>query len=355
MTVNGTLTPTEILAALTGAGLDVYQMPGWRDRCRCHTGSHERSVGRRAAFGPTLGVMWHHTAGPMLGGQAAIDYTRNILINGNGATVGPLCLAGIDKDGRILLVGAGRANHAGGMSAAARDALRNGTLGTSGDRNLRGRGVDGNTITVGWEILAPHAPNSTQRQAAIAATAAILRALGKPGSAIIGHGEASDQRDFSDPGLDMGAVRRDVTRLLADPARPVTPVTPVQEDDDMPYTEQQLKAIIRDTMHEIMGGGYNAATQKALGDALASERGHTLAAQAAQKAISDWSRIPQALAAISAKVGAQVDEKTLAAAIVAGLTGEVRDAVRDAATQGGSPDAIADRVVARLGEALTQS
>ena len=231
MTVNGTLTPTEILAALTGAGLDVYQMPGWRDRCRCHTGSHERGVGRRAAFGPTLGVMWHHTAGPMLGGQAAIDYTKNILIDGNGATVGPLCLAGIDKDGRVLLVGAGRANHAGGMSAAARDALRLGTLGTSGNRNLRGRGVDGNTITVGWEILAPHAPNSTQRQAALVATAAILRALGKPGTAVIGHGEASDQRDFSDPGLDMGAVRRDVTALLTHTARPV-------QEDDMQLTDQ---------------------------------------------------------------------------------------------------------------------
>lgn len=339
------LTPSEILAALTGAGLDVYQMPGWRDRCRCHTGSHERGIGRRASFGPLLGVMWHHTAGPMLSGQAAIDYTQNILIAGNGHTVGPLCLAGIDADGRILLVGAGRANHAGGISAAARDALRLGTLGTSGSRNLRGRGVDGNTITVGWEILAPHAPNARQRQAGITATAAILQALRLPGVATIGHGEASDQRDFSDPGLDMGAVRRDVTALLSDPARPI-------EEDDMPYTPDQLKSIIRDTLHEVMGGGYNAATQKAVGDALASTRGHTLAAQAAQKAIVEWSQIPANLAALQKQVGAPIDMQALAAATAAALAPELRAALADVGIQ--DPETVADAVVDRLGKALTK-
>ena len=71
--------------------------------------------------------------------------------------------------------------------------------------------------------------------AGIKATAAILHALGLPGAAVIGHGEASDQRDWSDPGLDMGAVRRDVTRLLADPTLPI--------GDDMPLTDAEIKRI----------------------------------------------------------------------------------------------------------------
>lgn len=321
------LTPTEILAALKGAGLDIYQMPGWRDRCRCHTGPHEQGVGRRdVGWGPTRGVMWHHTAGPMLAGQAAIDYTRNILIAGNGSTVGPLCLAGIDADGRILLVGAGRANHAGGISQAALDALRDGTLGTAGNRNLRGSGVDGNTYTVGWEILAPHAPNAAQRAAGIKATAAILSALGLRGTAVIGHGEASDQRGWSDPGLDMGTVRRDVTALLADPALPIG-------DEDMPLTDTDIARI-----------------SKAVLDSYTTPRGHGLLAQAAAKGITQTG-VPAVLSRLAAAQG--VNTKDLAAALAATLTPTIRAAVLDAAKQGGTPDAVADAVVARLGDALT--
>lgn len=324
------LTPTEILTALKGAGLDIYEMPGWRDRCRCHTGSHELGVGRRGVgWGPTRGVMWHHTAGPMLAGQAAIDYTRNILIDGNGSTVGPLCLAGIDADGRILLVGAGRANHAGGISQAALDALQDGTLGTAGNRNLRGSGVDGNTYTVGWEILAPGAPNAAQRAAGIKATAAILQALGLRGTAVIGHGEGSDQRDWSDPGLDMGTVRRDVTALLADPARPLDPL-----EEDMPITDSDVQRIA-----------------KAVLDSYTTPRGHGLLAQAAAKGITQTG-VPAVLGRIAAAQG--VNTKDLAAALAATLTPTIRAAVLDAAKQGGTPDAVADAVVARLGDALTQ-
>lgn len=322
------LTPTEILAALKGAGLDVYEMPGWRDRCRCHTGSHEAGVGRRnVGWGPTLGVMWHHTAGPMLAGQAAIDYSKAILIDGNGSTVGPLCLAGIDADGRIILVGAGRANHAGGISQASVDALRNGTLGTSGNRNLRGSGTDGNTYTVGWEILAPGAPNAKQRAAGIKATAAILAALGLPGTATIGHGEASDQRDWSDPGLDMGAVRRDVIAALTDQASPQLP------EEDMPLTDSDIERI-----------------SKAVLDSYTTPRGHGLLAQAAAKGVASTG-VPTVLAKLAA--AQQLDARALAAAVAVQLTPALRQAVLEAAKQGGSPDAIADAVVARLGDALT--
>ena len=88
-------------------------------------------------------------------------------------------------------------------------------------------------------------------------------------------------------------------------------------------------------------------------EAYTTTRGQTLLAQAAQRSLSDWSKVPAMLAAISAKLGAPLNEKALAAAVVAGMADQVRDAVRDAVQIGGTADTVADRVIARLGEALT--
>lgn len=204
-------TPDQILAALKGAGLDVYQMPGWRGRCRCHAGSHETKTKPtgRAWYGPK-GITWHHTAGPMLSGQAAIYYTARILVAGNGAVPGPLCMGGIDADGRILLVSAGRANHIGYISQKAASAITNATWPTSGYTDWRGAGVDGNAFTYGWEILAPMTPNGKQIDAAVRATAALNKLCGLSARSTHGHGEASNQRSYVDPNLDMGAIRRRV-------------------------------------------------------------------------------------------------------------------------------------------------
>lgn len=226
------LTPTQILSALKGAGLDVYETPGWRDRCRCHSGSHERHenpTGRR--FGPLYGFTVHHTAGPSLAGDRALAYTDNILVAGNGATVGPLCLAGVDSRGRIILVGAGRANHIGGVSARSIEAMRTGAFSMSGYQDLRGSGNDGNTYTLGFEILARGKPNGVQIDATVRAIAALCRASGIGAGSVHGHGECSDQRDFFDPGLDMGAFRRAVRDLINRP-----------REDDLDMTREQLLA-----------------------------------------------------------------------------------------------------------------
>ena len=204
-------TPAQILAALKGAGLSVYEMPGWRGRCRCHAGSHETKTKPtgRAWFGPK-GITWHHTGGPMLSGQAAIDYTTRILVAGNGAVPGPLCMGGIDADGRILLVSSGRANHIGSISPKAAAAIKDATWPTSGYADWRGAGVDGNSFTYGWEILAPMTPNDKQIDAAVRATAALNKLCGLSARSTHGHGEASNQRSYVDPNLDMGAIRHRV-------------------------------------------------------------------------------------------------------------------------------------------------
>lgn len=62
----------------------------------------------------------------------------------------------------------------------------------------------------------------------------------------------------------------------------------------------------------------------------------------------------QLLRAIAPKVGVDVDEKALAAEILASLTPVLRSAVTAAVTAGGSADQIADLVLSRFGDALTE-
>lgn len=209
-------TPQQIVDGLRAAGLTVVEMPGWRDRCRCHVGSHEqriRPTGR--GWQAPRGITWHITYGGDRRGEAAIDYTRRILIGGNGQTPGPLCLAGVDSDGRIIMVGAGRANHLGSISARAAAAINAGTWPTTGSTNWRGSGVDGNSFTYGFEAMSSTRPNAAQYEAMVTASAVLCRLLGVKPTAVHGHGEASDQRDFSDPNCDMGRARRDVAAKLA--------------------------------------------------------------------------------------------------------------------------------------------
>ncbi len=355
------LTPREIERVLRDAGLTVTVMPGYYDRCRCHTGSHEKGVGPRARFGPVLGVMVHHTAGSLVSGARAYAYTTNILIAGNGATIGPLCLGGIDADGVVYLVSGGRANHAGGVSASAESLTRREAWPTARNHNARGRGTDGNVFTVGWEIMAPGAPTATQRRTAVRATAAIAAAMGWTGQGTHGHGEASDQRDYSDPGFvgadSMGVFRADVMAAVA-ATTPIAPIPPSIEEDDMPYTPEQLQKIVL--------------------DAYTTERGHGLLKQAAAAAISDALKAPLAagnpdpiaasslrnnllwqtvwaqriLAGLAALDGIDIDEESIATALAATLLPTIRDVVHAAVQAGGTPDAVADAVVDRLATAL---
>ncbi|MFJ4923569.1 N-acetylmuramoyl-L-alanine amidase [Streptomyces sp. NPDC088725] len=85
------------LDLLTGEGLTVVEVGGWR--------THNRdSKGR---WGPVDGVMIHHTATE--GTAATVALCRD----GSADLPGPRCHGVIAKDGRVHLVGYGRANHAG--------------------------------------------------------------------------------------------------------------------------------------------------------------------------------------------------------------------------------------------------
>ncbi|MBJ6633375.1 N-acetylmuramoyl-L-alanine amidase [Streptomyces sp. I5] len=85
------------LRALKAEGLDVVEVGDWA--------GHNRNS--KGAWGPVHGVMIHHTV--TKGSARTVDICRK----GYSGLPGPLCHGVITKDGRVHLVGYGRANHAG--------------------------------------------------------------------------------------------------------------------------------------------------------------------------------------------------------------------------------------------------
>jgi hypothetical protein len=91
------LSASAFLSALKGEDLTVVEVGDWRN--------HNRNA--KGPWGPVHGVMIHHT---VTKGTAA---TVGIVQRGYSGLPGPLCHGMIAKDGRVHLVGYGRANHAG--------------------------------------------------------------------------------------------------------------------------------------------------------------------------------------------------------------------------------------------------
>ncbi|MFG3323714.1 N-acetylmuramoyl-L-alanine amidase [Streptomyces sp. NPDC048171] len=85
------------LSALEKEGVVVVEVGDWRNHNRNHKGP----------WGPVNGVMIHHTV--TKGSAKTVDICRK----GYSGLPGPLCHGVITKDGRVHLVGYGRANHAG--------------------------------------------------------------------------------------------------------------------------------------------------------------------------------------------------------------------------------------------------
>uniref|UniRef100_A0AAU2A1Q4 N-acetylmuramoyl-L-alanine amidase n=1 Tax=Streptomyces sp. NBC_00093 TaxID=2975649 RepID=A0AAU2A1Q4_9ACTN len=85
------------LAALQAEGARVVEVGAWRTNNRNHKGP----------WGPVHGVMIHHTV------TSGAAKTVALCQSGHSTLPGPLCHGVITKDGRVHLVGYGRANHAG--------------------------------------------------------------------------------------------------------------------------------------------------------------------------------------------------------------------------------------------------
>lgn len=124
---------TEILAALKREGCVIQEYGDWRNHNRNHVGS----------WGPVHGCMIHHTVSSTDDGSVALCY------NGHSTLPGPLCHGVGRNDGRIALVGHGRANHAGSGDDDVLQAVVNETaLPADNEAN-----TDGNRHFYGLEIV----------------------------------------------------------------------------------------------------------------------------------------------------------------------------------------------------------
>lgn len=214
------MTAAEFKAALLAEGCRIRERSGWQTHNRNHKGP----------WGPLNGVMIHHTAS----GSSGIE---NYVSTGSSELPGPLCQALIEKDGTVVLVGWGRANHAGGgdpdVLAAVVDERY--PLPATGEHDGSPGAVDGNARFVGYECVNEGDGSDpwpgVQLDAMVRATAAVLRFYGWSVNSAVRHADWSDWKN--DPrGVDWSWFRAQVADRLGrdapgdggtDPGEPTDP------------------------------------------------------------------------------------------------------------------------------------
>ncbi|MEV0220915.1 N-acetylmuramoyl-L-alanine amidase [Streptomyces sp. NPDC050704] len=193
------------LQCLVDEGVSVVEVGDWETRNRNHKGP----------WGPVHGVMIHHTV--TSGSARTVDLCRD----GHAALPGPLCHGVITKDGRVHLVGYGRANHAGlGDDDVLRAIIGGETPPADNEAN-----TDGNRYFYGFECEnlgdGDDPWPDVQLLAIEKAAAAICREHGWTARRVIGHMEW--QPGKVDPrGFTMAGMRARVDKRLGVPPKPVT-------------------------------------------------------------------------------------------------------------------------------------
>jgi hypothetical protein len=244
------MTASEFVDALQAEGVTVVEVADWRH--------HNRNS--KGTWGPVHGVMIHHTV--TKGSTATVD----ICYDGYSELPGPLCHGVITKDGRVHLVGNGRANHAGGGDPDVLNAVIDESYGDKPPATNQYQGsagaVDGNAHFYGFECEnfgdGKDPWPAAQLEAIERVAAALCRQHGWTPKSLIGHLEWSSQK--SDPrGFTMPAMRARVAkRLGAKPAPPKTPTPPKVPVKPVVSLKHVVAAARRDP-----GGKQGATTYKA--------------------------------------------------------------------------------------------
>jgi hypothetical protein len=174
---------------LLQAGLRVAEVGGWKSR----------SAG---PMGQVLGVMCHHTAGPLAGNMPSLETLKQ----GTSKVPGPLAQIGLGRDGTCYLVSAGRCNHAGvGVWKSV----------TAGNSHFIG--IEAENRGDGSEPWSP-----LQLQAYHHLAAAILRHENRSVEWCVGHKEfAKPAGRKIDPNFDMNSFRLRVQAVLDGTTPPV--------------------------------------------------------------------------------------------------------------------------------------
>ncbi|WP_130798772.1 peptidoglycan recognition protein family protein [Streptomyces otsuchiensis] len=200
------LSAAKLLTALRAEGVSVVEVGSWRTHNRGSAGT---------GWGPVNGVMIHHTV------TSGTDASVRICRDGYSGLPGPLCHAVADKQGRMHLVGHGRANHAGGGDPAVLQAVIReqkslpAPKSTSQDGNSRFYGIEAINMGDGKDAWP-----ADQLEAIARYAAAICRAHGWNQYSVIAHAEwQAGKIDPRGPGKHAPAMIRDfrarVGELLA--------------------------------------------------------------------------------------------------------------------------------------------
>lgn len=213
--------------------------------------------GRPGGITDAIGIVEHHTGG----GSASASYLYFLFVTGRPSEgiPGPLCNEATDSGGTVHIGAVGRANHAGSGSSATRDHVRaENYSGYSSELRPGPDAINGNPIYYGneWIYSGTRPPTAAQYRAAVLAAAARIDAHDWSALSAIAHREHSRRK--GDPyGVSMAKFRSDVRSVLkAGPAATTryvatgvltttTPSIPAGEDDDMPWTEAQLRAMMQ--------------------------------------------------------------------------------------------------------------
>ncbi|MFD0339705.1 N-acetylmuramoyl-L-alanine amidase [Streptomyces sp. NPDC127117] len=307
------LSASAVLKALRAEGVRVVEVGNWR--------THNRNS--KGPWGPVNGSIVHHT---VTKGTAA---TVRMVRDGYADLPGPLCHGMIAKDGRVHMVGWGRANHAGGGDPKVLDQVIAESYGTRPTPPTRGNsnGVDGNARFYGWECEnlgdGKDPWPKAQYDAIVRVQAALCRAHKWSAKSVIGHLEWSN--DKVDPrGFTMPKLRADVAERLKHPAS-WNPGSD-QEDPMAGITKRDIFDAVWKT--DAIGGPSDAADhstnptwqpQSILKDMQARIRSmdRRMAAQTA------------AITALAGQVGSGADTRTVVAAVEAAIERAVIDSGTD--------------------------
>ncbi|MFD4763128.1 N-acetylmuramoyl-L-alanine amidase [Streptomyces sp. NPDC058439] len=298
------LTAARVISALRAEGVHIVEVGNWR--------AHNRNP--KGPWGPVHGSIVHHT---VTKGTAS---TVRIVRDGYADLPGPLCHGMIAKDGRVHMVGWGRANHAGGGDPRVLEQVIAESYGTHPTPPAKGNanGIDGNARFYGWECEnlgdGKDPWPKAQYQAIVRVQAALCRAHGWSAKSVIGHLEWS--ADKVDPrGFTMVRLRTDVAERLKHPAS-WDPGSDQEEDPMAGITKKDIFDAVWKT--DAISGPSDAADHKTnptwqpqsiLKDVQARIRrmDKTLAAQSA------------AITALAGQVGTGADTETIVAAVQAAI------------------------------------